>query len=869
MFFGETIMKEYSDDEIHSLLHPYVSKWFKKTFDTFTDAQRQAIPHINAGKNILILSPTGSGKTLTAFLAILSGLTSLSERGMLKEQVYCLYISPLKALDNDISKNLEEPLQGINDIAGYDLGIRQAVRTGDTTQYERSKMLKHPPHILITTPETLSIILVAPKFREKLKNVRYVIIDEIHSLAENKRGTHLSLSLERLNELTGGFTRIGLSATVSPPEKIAHFLSGYSWGQPRDCEIVNVNYVKQLDMKVLCPVDNIIETDQETLNNELYKMLHKLIQQHKTTLIFTNTRSGAESVSYKLTQRFPKYYNERNVMAHHSSLSKEVRLETENELKEGNLKVVVSSTSLELGIDIGYIDLVILISSPKSVSRALQRIGRSGHRLHEKSKGRMVVVNRDDLVECSLILKNAMEGNIDEIDIPRNCLDVLAQHIYGIAIEHKQNIKHVYHMIRQAMPYHELSWDSYEQVLRYLAGEYTTLEQRYVYAKIWVDWDTNTFGKRGKLARVLYSTNIGTIADRSHARVKCNGKVIGSIDGDFMEKLHKGDTFVLGGRVYQFRYARGMTVTVVPSGSTPSIPSWVSEQLPLSYDLAVSIQNFRSMMDWKLSTDVPEEDIIKFITDYLYVDKNSANSIYYYFVEQFLYSEIPTRNRLLIEYYTGFGGRKFVVFHSLYGRRVNDALSRAVAYIISQRYHHDVMISIDDNGFYLSSDSKIGGVEAFEELSSDNLRETLVKAIDKTETLASRFRDCANRSLMILRRYKGREKSVGRQQVTSKILLNFVKEIDDHFAILDEARREVMEDYMDVSHAEDVLRDIESGKIVIKTVNTVIPTPFAFNLVSRGYLDVLKYEDRSEFIKRMHEAIINKIKDKKRLNKSN
>lgn len=221
-------MKEYSDDEIHSLLHPYVSKWFKKTFDTFTDAQRQAIPHINAGKNILILSPTGSGKTLTAFLAILSGLTSLSERGMLKEQVYCLYISPLKALDNDISKNLEEPLQGINDIAGYDLGIRQAVRTGDTTQYERSKMLKHPPHILITTPETLSIILVAPKFREKLKNVRYVIIDEIHSLAENKRGTHLSLSLERLNELTGGFTRIGLSATVSPPEKIAHFLSGYS-----------------------------------------------------------------------------------------------------------------------------------------------------------------------------------------------------------------------------------------------------------------------------------------------------------------------------------------------------------------------------------------------------------------------------------------------------------------------------------------------------------------------------------------------------------------------------------------------------------------------------------------------------------------
>lgn len=853
---------EYTDEKIHSLLHPFVSKWFKDSFDTFTDAQRQAIPHINSGKNVLVLSPTGSGKTLTAFLAILSGLTSLSQRNMLDEQVYCIYISPLKALDNDISKNLEEPLEGINKIAGHDLGIRQAVRTGDTTQYERTKMLKHPPHILITTPETLSILLVAPKFREKLRNVRYVIVDEIHSLAENKRGTHLSLSLERLNELTGGFTRIGLSATVSPPDRIANFLVGYSWNNPRPCEIVNVNYLKKLDMKVLCPVNNIIEVDPETLTDKLYSMLHQLIQEHETTLIFTNTRSGAESVSYKLTQKYPKYYSSKNVMAHHSSLSKEVRFETETQLKEGNLKVVVSSTSLELGIDIGYIDLVILISSPKSVSRALQRIGRSGHRLHEKSKGRMIVVNRDDLVECSLILKNAKEGNIDKIDIPRNCLDVLSQHIYGIAIENKQNIKHVYHVIKQAMPYHELEWDDYEQVLRYLAGEYTKLEQRYVYAKIWIDWDNNTFGKRGKLARVLYSTNIGTIADRSHARVKCNGKVIGSIDGDFMERLHKGDTFVLGGRVYQFKYARGMTVTVIPSSSTPSIPSWVSEQLPLSYDLAISIQNFRAIMDWKLSTDVEQDEIVNYIKDYLYVDENSASSIYYYFVEQYLYSEIPSKNKLLVEYYTGFGGRKFVVFHSLYGRRVNDALSRAVAFVISKRYHHDVMISIDDNGFYLSSDSKIGGVEAFEELTSDNLRKTLIDAIDRTETLANRFRDCANRSLMILRRYKGHEKSVGRQQVTSKILLNFVREIDDHFAILDEARREVIEDYMDIDHAEDVLRAIENKSLVIKTVNTTVPTPFAFNLVSRGYLDVLKYEDRSEFIKRMHEAIIKRINDK-------
>ncbi len=866
MIFMENVL---CDEDIHKLLHPFVSQWFKNTFDTFTDAQREAIPHINSGNNVLVLSPTGSGKTLTAFLAIISGLAGLSERDMLDDQVYCIYISPLKALDNDIYKNLQKPLEEINEIAGHDLGIRQAVRTGDTTQYERSKMLKNPPHILITTPETLSIILVASKFREKLKHVRYVIVDEIHSLAENKRGTHLSLSLERLGELCGGFTRIGLSATVSPPEKIAHYLAGYSWSKPRECEIINVNYLKKLDMDVLCPVDNIIETDTDTLNDKLYELLHRIIQENKTTLIFTNTRSGAESVSYKLKQKYPKYYNSRNVMAHHSSLSKDVRLETENQLKEGNLKVVVSSTSLELGIDIGYIDMVLLISSPKSVSRALQRIGRSGHRLHDKSKGRMIVVNRDDLVECSLILKNAIEGKIDNIHIPENCLDVLSQHIYGIAIEQKSNIKHVYHMIKQSYSYRNLSWDEYRQVLSYLAGEYTPLEERYVYAKIWVDWDTSMMGKRGKLAKVIYSTNVGTIADRSHARVKCNGSVIGSVDGDFMERLHKGDTFVLGGHVYRFNYARGMTINVSPSGGTPSIPSWVSEQLPLSYDLAVSICNFRAIMEWKLDIDTPQDELVEYIKNYLYVDENSAKSIYYYFMEQYLYSIIPSRNTLLIEYYTGFGGRKFVVFHTLYGRRVNDALSRAVGYIISQKYHKDVMISIDDNGFYLSSDSKIGGIEAFEQLNSDNIRDVLIQAIDRTETLSNRFRDCANRSLMILKRYKGKEKSVGRQQVTSKILLSFVREIDEDFAILNEARREVIEDYMDVIHAKEVLKEIEDNKIAIKTVNTVIPTPFAFNLVSRGYLDVLKYEDRAEFIKRMHQAIIDRIKNKgNRINKT-
>ena len=851
--------KIYKDNSIYKLLHPWVKEWFKTKFNGFTESQKLSIMDVHKGNNILISSPTGSGKTLTAFLSVISQLTMLSDMGKLEDRVYCIYISPLKALDNDIEKNIDEPLGEIEKIAGKELGIRKAVRTGDTTQYERTKMLKKPPHILITTPETLSILLCAPKFREKIKDVGYVIIDEIHSLADNKRGVHLSLTLERLQNLAGSFTRIGLSATVYPLEKVAQYLVGSQDGEVRDCKIVDVNYLKRLDMKVLCPVDDIINSDPEEMNNATYKLIDELVQSHKTTLIFTNTRSGTESVVFNLKKKFKDKYNDNNIMTHHSSLSKELRLETENKLKNGELKVVVSSTSLELGIDIGYIDLVILVSSPKSVSRALQRIGRSGHKLHEKSKGRIIVVDRDDLVECALILKNAVEGKIDEIHIPENCLDVLAQHIYGMAIESKQDIDTAYDLVKRSYCYRNLSINDYLNVLSYLAGEYVDLEDRYVYAKIWVDYDTNMFGKRGKLARMLYSTNIGTIPDRSSARVKCAGQVVGHVEEDFMEKLQKGDTFVLGGKIYRFNYARGMTLNVTPSSGPPSIPSWFSEQLPLSFDLALSIQRFRALMEGKFYCDRSKEEIMDFIHEFLYVDYNAANSIYEYFREQYLYAVIPSNKKLLIEYYKGFGDRKFVVFHTCFGRRVNDALSRAVAYILAKKYKRDIMISISDNGFYLSSEGKIGGLEAFNDLTSENIEDILIKAIDKTETLAGRFRHCAGRALMILRHYKGKQKSVSRQHIKGKILLNFVKELDKNFSILKEARREVIEDFMDLKNAKRVLKMIESGQLEIKQINTVIPSPFSFNLVAQCYLDVLKYEERIEFIRRMHQAVVNQI----------
>ena len=853
--------KSYSKKQIYKNLHPYVREWFENNFEDFTPAQKQAIPEIHKGNNILVSSPTGSGKTLTAFLSVINELTALADKGELEDKVYCIYISPLKALDNDIERNLDAPLREIEKIAKKPLNIRKAVRTGDTTQYQRTKMLKTPPHILITTPETLSILLVAPKFREKLSHVKYVIIDEIHSLAENKRGVHLSLSLERLQALIGGFTRIGLSATVSPLEEVARFLVGYEYGVERDCILVDINYLKELDIEVISPVDDIVIADDEDTRMATYALIDDLAMEHKTTLIFTNTRSATERYVYNLKKLYGEHFNSSNIMAHHSSLSKESRLQTEEKLKKGELKVVVSSTSLELGIDIGYVDLVILINSPKSVSRALQRIGRSGHRLHEKSKGRIIVTDRDELVECSVLLKNAKEGKIDNIKIPKNCLDVLSQHIYGMGIENPWDIDYAYDIIRKSYCYKDLSKDDYEDVLSYLAGEYVELEERYVYAKIWIDYKENTFGKRGKLARMLYSTNIGTIPDHSAVLVKCDGEVIGKVEEDFMEKLKKGDSFVLGGRTYKFNYGKGMTINVSPASGPPTIPSWYSEQLPLAFDLAVDIQRFRYILESKFQYGRSKEEIMEFLHEYLYVDEFAANSIYEYFNEQFLYAQIPHKQKLLVEYYTGFGGRKFVVFHSLFGRKTNDAIARAVAYLASDRNKRNITISITDNGFYLSSDGKMGALEALKKLTPNNFENILIMSLDKTETLASRFRHCAGRSLMTLRRYKGHEKSVGSQQVRGKILLKYIQEMDNNFPILKESRREATEDYMDIKNAKRVISWIHSGEMEIRTINTIIPSPFAFNLVSQGYLEVLKQNDKSEFTKRMHRAVIEKIKE--------
>jgi len=840
-----------TDEELFNILNPLVREWFKKKFGTFALPQKYGIMPIHSRENILVSAVTGSGKTLTAFLAILNELIDSANKKILEDKVYCVYISPLKALNNDIEKNLLEPLKEIEEIAGKKLGIRVRVRTGDTSISQRAAMTKKPPHILITTPESLAILLSTKKFKDHLMNVQWCIVDEVHALADNKRGVHLSLSLERLHKLSTYMTRIGLSATVAPLEEIAKFLVG----ELRPCKVVDVQFIKKLDLKVLSPVPDFMNISHEEMHQKMYELIDSLIQQHKTTLIFTNTRSATERVVHHLKEKFPGNYAE-NIGAHHGSLSKRLRLNIENSLREGKLKVVVSSTSLELGIDIGYIDLVILLGSPKSVSRAIQRAGRSGHRLHDTTKARIIVLDRDDLVECSCILKEAVEKKIDRIHIPSNCLDVLAQQIFGIAIAEKININDLYNLVTRSYCYRKLSRKDFNEVIDYLSGKFA-LEDRHIYAKIW--HDEGMIGRRGMMARVLYMTNIGTIPEETFVTVRVGNDVIGHIDEGFLERLKRGDVFTLGGDVYMFLYSKGMTAYVSSSANRPpTIPSWFSEMLPLSFDLSLAIGRFRRLMEDKFLNKKSKEEIIEFILDYLYVDKYGANAIYEYFKEQYLFAEIPNDRKILIESYKD-KERNYAVFHTLYGRRVNDCLSRACAFSVFRNQHIDCEIGITDNGFYLASEKTFDAKKSISLLKSSELDKVMSEAIEKTEVLKRRFRHCATRALMILRSYKGHTKKVGRQQVSSMILYNALKRIDPDFSIIKEAKREVLEDLMDIENTKRILEEIEKGNIKVNEIKTIMPSPFAFMIGLQGYIDILKMEERMEFLRRMHQMILAKI----------
>ncbi len=851
--------KAHQDDEIKERLNPLLREWFEKKYGFFTPPQKYSIVEAFNGINVLISSPTGSGKTLAAFMTALSKLLDRAMKNELEDRVYVVYVSPLKALNNDIRKNLEEPLEEIYRIAREKKikiqEIRIAVRTGDTENNERQKQLRKPPHILITTPESLSIVLCSPKFSKSLKNVEFLIVDELHSLAENKRGSHLSLSVERLQEIQEGkMVRIGLSATIHPIDEVAKFLVGYDNGRERDCVVADVTFEKKIEISVLSPISNLFTATSEEISENLYSTIAEFIKNSRTTLIFTNTRSATERVVFHLRKLLGEEFP---ISAHHSSLSKEVRLDVEDKLKNGELRCVVSSTSLELGIDIGYIDLVILIGSPKSISRALQRIGRSGHRLHETSVGRIIVVDHDDLVECTVLAKEALERRLDRIHIPEKPLDVLCQHVVGMAIERKWKVDEALRVIRRSYPYRNLTKDEFISVLRYLSGRYSELEEKRVYGKIWFDEKTMEFGRRGKMVRPIYYLNTGTIPDEvAVAVVTKDGKRVGKVEEEFAERLLPGDVFVLAGRTFRFLKAKGMRLVVEEvKDERPTVPSWFSEQLPLSYDLAMRIQEFRKEMERRVDDGTAEN----WLENNFPVDKNAVRSIVEYFTEQKLFSLVPHSKRLVVEKLED--DRNSYFFHTLVGRRANSAMARVFAYRAGKMKGCNVQFTVNDNGFVLilPGSKKLRDEEIESLFNLDGFRDDLRDALMKTEILRRRFRHVAVRSFMILRNYLGREKSVWRQQMNADTLLRLLlKEFGYDFPVVRETFREIMEDTMDIKNAMDYLSKI-GNEIEVVITRVPYPSPFGLNLYIMGEEDVVLMEDRRKVLRELHEKILQVI----------
>jgi ATP-dependent Lhr-like helicase len=887
----EGVAADAADADVLERLDPAVRDWWVEQFGAFvpenggffTPPQREAIPLVHEGRNTLVCAPTGSGKTLASFTAIIDELFERERNGGLDNAVYCLYVSPLKALANDVHRNLTAPLDGIRERLadrGASTEVRHAIRHGDTDDAERRRMLSETPHILTTTPETLAILLNSPKFREKLRSVEYVVVDEIHALAANKRGTHLSVSLERLERLADGSpTRIGCSATVEPLDTMADFLVGCEDGTPRDCEVVDARFAREFDLEVDCPVDDLIGTPGEVVRDRFYERLHGLVADHTNTLVFTNTRSGAERTLQALRERFD--YDESNSACHHGSLSADRRDAVEAGLKAGDFDVVTTSTSLELGVDMPHVDLVVQVGSPKSVAALLQRVGRAGHQVGQVVEGRVIALDRDDLVESAVMVRKAEAGFVDRVFVPENAYDVAAQHVYGMAINAIRREREVRETLRRAYPYRHFSDAEFETLFRYLTADYEGLAERNVYAKIWRDTNDPPdgdhhhpdfpvgeplIGKRGRLARMIYLTNVGTIPDSFSCDVFVRGgdEWVGELDEDYLDTLDPGDVFVIGGERFEFRYRRGSKVYVDRTSARPTVPSWYSERLPLSYDLARELLAFqRDLLARRESGGVPA------VRDWLRessLSERAVRSLTRLYDQQVAFASpesVSTPDRIAVEEERDRGEyRRRYYIHTLYGRRFNDGLSRLLAAACASESNASVTVAVADNGFVLSMplNRRVDAAGLLRGLDPAAARADLRAALRGTDLRQRYFRIDATRSLMILKRYKGHEKSAARQQVESETLLSLADDLDD-FAVVEETDRELLEDKLHVSGIEAVLERIQEGaiEVVERTVET--PTPRAFGLATLAATDTVLAEDESAALREFHERVLAEIAD--------
>ena len=852
--------------------HPLVAEWFVQRFSTPTEPQEQGWPHILAGHTTLISAPTGSGKTLAAFLACIDRLVRKALAGDLADRTEVLYVSPLKALGNDIQKNLEVPLGEILAMAG-ERGllmpeIRTAVRTGDTLMPERRAMLKRPPHILVTTPESLYILLTADKSRAILRDVETVIVDEIHAVADDKRGAHLTLSLERLDALTyKSPVRIGLSATQKPIEQVAHFLTG---ARP-DPVIVNIGHRRKLDMAVEVPPMPLGPVASNEMWDEVYNRLVALVEQHRSTLVFVNTRRMAERVAHHLGERI----GEENVAAHHGSLSRKLRLAAEKKLKEGQIKVLVATASLELGIDVGTVDLVVQINSPRAIAVTLQRVGRSGHWRGAVPKGRLFATTRDDLLECAALVRAIRQGDLDRLMIPESPLDVLDQQIVAACSAEEWSEDEMFALVRRAYPYRNLVRETFDSILEMLAEGIAARRGRYG-AYLHRDRVNGKLrARRG--ARLAAITSGGAIPDNSLYAVVAepDGLVVGTVDEDFAVESNRGDIMLLGNTSWMIRRIEtnaGRVLVQDAHGAPPSVPFWRGEAPARTEELSEHVGTLRQ----KISEMLPRTSPVGFSATQPEAaraigwlkeecgldDSGSEQAIEYVLQGRAVLGAVPTQTTVIAERFFDEGGGMQLVIHAPFGGRINKAWGLALRKRFCVGFNFELQAAATDNGLNiaLAEQHSFPLADVFNFLQAATVQPILEQAALDSPIFATRWRWDANRALALLRFQNGKKVPPQIQRMRSDDLLASVfpdaaacfeniegeRKIPDH-PLVGEVMKDVLTEAMDIDGLKALLSGLADGRIRCLAVDTPVPSQFSHEILNANpyaYLDDAPLEER-------------------------
>ncbi|APA88753.1 DEAD/DEAH box helicase [Paraburkholderia sprentiae WSM5005] len=875
--------------------HPAVAGWFLKTFAAPTDAQAAAWPQIRSGRSTLVAAPTGSGKTLTAFLSALNDLVSrgLANGGTLPDETLVVYVSPLKALSNDIRLNLQLPLQGIAaelDALGQPaLEIRTAVRTGDTTQQERNALKKRAPHILVTTPESLYVLLGSDSGRRMLATVRTVIVDEIHALAGSKRGSHLALSLERLDALCGQrLPRIGLSATQKPVSAVARFLVGgasLDSDVPAECAVIDVGHVRARDLALEIPPVPLEAVLPNEVWERVYDRLAELVAQHRTTLIFVNTRRMAERAARHLTERLGKDA----VAAHHGSLAKEHRFDAEQRLKRGELRVLIATASLELGIDIGDVDLVCQMGSPRAIAPFLQRVGRSGHHVGGMPKGRLFPASRDDLLECAALLDCVRRGELDALRIPRAPLDVLAQQIVAEVSSAEWSEDALFDMLRRAAPYADLPREQYDAVLRMLAEGYTS---RHGPRAAYVHRDAVSGTLRGRRGGKLVAvTSGGTIPENADYAVVLEPQAIniGTVNEDFAVESLAGDVFQLGNASYRIlRIESGRVRVEDAQGQPPNIPFWLGEAPGRSDELSFAVARLREQVEGLLTerepaaralasagiaaTEVAHETgptaprldhAIAWLIDNLALDESAARQIVEYLARaRAALGALPTQSTLVMERFFDESGGTQLVIHSPFGSRVNRAWGLALRKRFCRSFNFELQAAATEDAIVLSLTGSHSFVldDVWRYLHSNSAEHLLIQALLDAPLFGVRWRWNATTALGLPRYTGGRKTAPQLQRMRSEDLLASVfpeqaaclenvvgeREVPRH-PLVDQTIDDCLHDAMDSERWLALLRRIEHGELRLVARDLPAPSPLAAEVLTAkpyAYLDDAPIEER-------------------------